>query len=116
MSWNPLLSAFSRERSCPPCTLWSSLPPRCTLGLQDLFDYGKFGGGSRTVSALVAGPANRLITRNGKKTVEVFQGIWVDFLEMCWKEVSDTVERLNLEKLKFMTTGFWLPVPDLDLG
>lgn len=68
------------------------------------------------VSALVAGPANRLIMRNRKERVEVFQGIWVDFLEMRWKEVSDTVEGLNLGKLKFMTTGFWLPVPDLDLG
>lgn len=45
-----------------------------------------------------------------------FQGIWVNLLEMRWKEVSDTVEGLNLGKLKFMTSGFWLPVPDLDLG
>lgn len=48
--------------------------------------------------------------------MEAFQGIWVNLLEMCWKEVSDTVEGLNLGKLKFMTIGFWLPVPDLDLG
>ena len=75
VSGNPVLSTFSRERSCPPCTLWSPLPLRCTLGLQDLStlglqdlsEYGKFGGGSRMVSALVSGLANRLITRNRKR-------------------------------------------------
>ena len=30
--------------------------------------------------------------RGIERGVEAFQGIWVDFLEMRWKEVSDTVE------------------------
>lgn len=38
------------------------------------------------VSALTAGLANRLIMRDRQEWWRLFRSIWVDLLEMCWKE------------------------------
>ena len=53
--------------------------------MQDFSEHGKFGSGSKRVSALITGLANRLITGNEKEW-RPLGGLWVDFLEMPWRE------------------------------